>query len=143
MAYTKTVWENGDVITKEKLNNIENGISSVAPAMFEIQYTNDNRGMIINAIFQEIKDAFDSIRPIYCFLKSIQGDPSDDYMIYTIMFFTVVGLGYYQSNSDETLTNCTVATVDWSGLDDSNQSNNFITFHANSGNGYPLYYFPD
>ena len=28
MAYTKTVWENGDVITKEKLNNIENGIAN-------------------------------------------------------------------------------------------------------------------
>ena len=28
MAYIKTVWENGDVITKEKLNNIENGIAN-------------------------------------------------------------------------------------------------------------------
>lgn len=143
MAYTKTVWENGDVITKEKLNNIENGISSVAPAIFEIQYTNDSMGMTINAIFQEIKDAFDSNRPIYGVLKTTQGGSSDDYIIYTIMFFTIVGLGYYQSNSDGTLTNCTVATVNWYGLDDSNQSNNFITFHANDGNSYPLYHFPD
>ena len=28
MAYIKTVWENGDVITKEKLNNIEDGIAN-------------------------------------------------------------------------------------------------------------------
>ena len=26
MAYTKTVWKNGDIITAEKLNNIENGL---------------------------------------------------------------------------------------------------------------------
>lgn len=27
MAYEKTTWENGDIITAEKLNNIENGIA--------------------------------------------------------------------------------------------------------------------
>ena len=26
MAYKKTIWETGDIIIKEKLNNIENGI---------------------------------------------------------------------------------------------------------------------
>lgn len=26
MAYNKTEWQNGDVITAEKLNNMENGI---------------------------------------------------------------------------------------------------------------------
>ena len=26
MSYTKTNWQNGDIITAEKMNNIENGI---------------------------------------------------------------------------------------------------------------------
>lgn len=28
MSYTKTVWETGDTITSEKLNNAENGIEA-------------------------------------------------------------------------------------------------------------------
>lgn len=32
MAYTPTVWENGDVITAEKLNKAENGIAAAAAA---------------------------------------------------------------------------------------------------------------
>lgn len=28
MAYEKTTWQSGDVVTSEKLNNIENGIAS-------------------------------------------------------------------------------------------------------------------
>lgn len=29
MSYTANVWKDGDVITKEKLNNIENGIANI------------------------------------------------------------------------------------------------------------------
>lgn len=29
MAYSKTIWNTGDVITKEKLNKIENGIEGI------------------------------------------------------------------------------------------------------------------
>jgi len=28
MSYTKTVWQSGDVVTAEKLNNLENGVES-------------------------------------------------------------------------------------------------------------------
>ena len=28
MAYTKTTWNDGDVITKEKMNNLENGVKT-------------------------------------------------------------------------------------------------------------------
>ena len=30
MAYQKTTWQNGDIITAQKLNNIQNGIENVA-----------------------------------------------------------------------------------------------------------------
>ena len=29
MAYTKTTWNDGDVITKEKMNNLETGVETV------------------------------------------------------------------------------------------------------------------
>lgn len=30
MAYVKTTWNDGDIITKEKLNNLENGVEEVS-----------------------------------------------------------------------------------------------------------------
>lgn len=39
MAYTKTVWETGDVITAAKLNNAEDGIESHDPVIITGTYT--------------------------------------------------------------------------------------------------------
>ena len=39
MAYTKTVWETGDVITATKLNNAEDGIEAASPLV--ISTTNE------------------------------------------------------------------------------------------------------
>ena len=33
MAYTKTTWNDGDVITKEKMNNLEAGVEAVDKAI--------------------------------------------------------------------------------------------------------------
>lgn len=38
MSYTPTVWQNGDVITAEKLNHIENGIASQGTKEFLISH---------------------------------------------------------------------------------------------------------
>lgn len=35
MAYEKTTWQSGDVVTSEKLNNIENGIASLDYVILE------------------------------------------------------------------------------------------------------------
>lgn len=37
MAYTKTAWKNGDIITADKLNNIENGLSDLSNAYGDLQ----------------------------------------------------------------------------------------------------------
>lgn len=39
MAYVKTTWQTGDVITAEKLNNMEGGIEAVSPEAFEMLLT--------------------------------------------------------------------------------------------------------
>lgn len=36
MAYTKTNWQNGDVITAAKLNKMEQGVASIAHALYPI-----------------------------------------------------------------------------------------------------------
>lgn len=41
MAYNKTTWQNGDTITAEKLNNMENGIDSQPFIMLVGRYIDD------------------------------------------------------------------------------------------------------
>lgn len=37
MAYVKTTWETGDVITADKLNNMEGGIDDLQPVLLEAE----------------------------------------------------------------------------------------------------------
>lgn len=39
MNYEKTTWQNGDIITAEKLNNIENGIANISNKISTITFT--------------------------------------------------------------------------------------------------------
>ena len=44
MAYVKTVWETGDVITAEKLNNMEKGIEDMStPLVITVSTNADTR----------------------------------------------------------------------------------------------------
>lgn len=36
MAYNKTTWQTGDIVTSEKLNNIENGIANAGPLVVHV-----------------------------------------------------------------------------------------------------------
>lgn len=44
MAYVKNTWKDKDVITQEKLNNIENGIANVEDEISNIQLTPGPKG---------------------------------------------------------------------------------------------------
>lgn len=55
MSYVKTVWETGDVITAEKLNNLENGVESASGE--KIVGTIDTATGAANMTWNEIKDA--------------------------------------------------------------------------------------
>ena len=69
MSYTKTTWETGDVITAEKLNNIENGIeanetaiSQVGTSLMTVTYTYDSETKVstTQATFGEVLEAFEN-----------------------------------------------------------------------------------
>ena len=52
MAYEKTTWQSGDVVTSEKLNNIENGIANREPLICDVDETytlNQKAGDVWNA----------------------------------------------------------------------------------------------
>ncbi len=65
MAYEKQTWANGDLITAEKLNHMEDGIDeSSLIEDFKITLTTDSVASYANPVvdksFSEIKDAYDS-----------------------------------------------------------------------------------
>ena len=57
MAYTPTEWKNGDVITAEKLNKIENGIKDIPNDDFYITITYINE-VTMDKTFEEITEAY-------------------------------------------------------------------------------------
>lgn len=50
MSYEKTTWKKGDVITAEKLNNIENGIEANETAIGQIDTSGGGVGSYVNVL---------------------------------------------------------------------------------------------
>lgn len=50
MSYVKNTWVTGDVITAEKMNNIENGIEAISEQMEELPNDNSGTGLSTEAI---------------------------------------------------------------------------------------------
>lgn len=69
MAYTQTVWQDGDLITAEKLNNMEAGIGSAGGALI----INDNDGTL-DKTWQEIWDAAEAGKTIILRIVSVSSD---------------------------------------------------------------------
>lgn len=59
MSYTPTTWATGDVITEEKLNNIESGIlNAPGVAVFEFEViTNNNNQVVTDVTIEDVMDA--------------------------------------------------------------------------------------
>ncbi len=66
MSYEKTTWQNGDTITAEKLNKIENGIAANSFSVIPTTINNENK-MVLTKTWQELYDEFngDNIMIIY------------------------------------------------------------------------------
>lgn len=58
MAYTPTEWKTGNVITADKLNNMESGIVNANGSVFVVNFTRSESGKFIaDKTFQEIATA--------------------------------------------------------------------------------------
>lgn len=64
MSYNKTTWQTGDVITAEKLNNIEEGIENNRSLILNI-IPGEKEDTIIDCPIKNILDAFNAGTPIY------------------------------------------------------------------------------
>lgn len=63
MAYVKTTWQTGDVITAEKLNHAEGGIEAAEPVF--ITGTVDDGTIVLSEKYEDIKALYDAGRQIY------------------------------------------------------------------------------
>lgn len=69
MSYDKTVWNDGDVITAEKLNNIENGVEGANDGSSILQIGIENS--YLNKTWNEIKTAFENgVIPVVFYVNS-------------------------------------------------------------------------
>ena len=107
MAYTPTEWKNGDVITAEKLNNLEEGVQEVL--------TNDGGGRLIatpnhnnvlDKTWQQIYDAFPNVAieighregDIYLeAVSAISGNPTEN----TYTFWTEGQNNYFMATAPD------------------------------------------
>lgn len=60
MSYTKTTWETGDVITAQKLNNMETGIESGNSNILYVTISGSIGNYQSDKTFAEIKTAYDA-----------------------------------------------------------------------------------
>ena len=63
MSYVKNTWENGDVITAEKLNNMEDGISTAIESFIICHLNNETDALDVQA--GELFEAYQNGIPIY------------------------------------------------------------------------------
>ena len=55
MSYTKTTWVTGDIITADKLNNMENGIYGAYPLL--VTFTSDGDTTTLSCTYNQVKAA--------------------------------------------------------------------------------------
>lgn len=85
MSYNKTTWTNGDVITAEKLNHMEDGIASGGSGgvlVVSTVYDDDSGKTYLNKTFEEVKNFMLSGGMIWLsnygelvFVEGLEGDP--------------------------------------------------------------------
>ena len=76
--YKKTIWNSGDIITDEKMNNIINGMASTS-LTYQLPIILDNENIIINKSFDEILEL--SNQGIICyFLLDISAENNNNDM---------------------------------------------------------------
>lgn len=84
MAYQKTNWATGDVVTAEKLNNIESGIEDVGGGVLMVHVNFDETIGVpsLDKTWQEIYDAVEADKIVA--LKMMENLQEENYDEYTV-----------------------------------------------------------
>ena len=96
MGYTKNSWQSGDIITKAKLDNMEDGIAGAYPLVISVERGEDGDGdttWTMNHTYAEIAAAIAAGRLAYVYNVSDQLQ-----LVYDISNNTVSAYYFYGSN---------------------------------------------
>lgn len=115
MAYVKTTWETGDVITAEKLNNMEGGIEALQPMIVvktQIEENNTKAGnpeFTLDKTYTEIMTALQAGVTVFICLTDVDEFYRDmvvkaDYYQGVYEIVDTANVFYYSSTADGTLS---------------------------------------
>lgn len=96
-------WETGDVITAEKLNNIENGIAAASPLVCTIELV-DATPTVVGATYKSINDALSAGRIVYA-IDKLSGGIDATYIVDAIAYVEKYTVGFgsftFVSNTED------------------------------------------
>lgn len=117
MAYTKQTWNNGDIITADKLNHIEDGVEKNLEPLIVNCSDDGNSNTVFDKTFAEVRDAYFSGRAVLC------GGSGVNSAFYSVMGFYAGSDNAYQ---------ITVANGIYP-----------VIYTTDSENGYPSHHWTD
>lgn len=96
MSYIKNVWEDGQIITADKLNHMEDGIADSGSADFIITFsgTSYDGDAAADKTWAEITEAYNSGKRIRCQYSASNGDITE---LATLLKFSGDELNYVQA----------------------------------------------
>lgn len=125
MAYEPTTWQTGDIVTAEKLNKLENGVTNASSGcgggnlVATATYNETAQIYSLDKSWKEIKDAFDAKKIVMVYdgststehegatlanvwyLSTISSASSDETTTYGVIFWDINGYRYVFSSTDQ------------------------------------------
>ena len=74
MAYEKTTWQSGDVVTSEKLNNIENGIASLDYVILEPTVDTETGYLHLGKSYNDFLAYYNSNKLVYVKVQRVDSE---------------------------------------------------------------------
>lgn len=102
MSYTPTEWKNGDTITAEKLNKIEEGIEGASGVLIVTEIIDVERQVVLNKTWQEIYDAVFSGKQVFMQNSSDGIELIPLSKIYYLDSSSQYGVGFSNTNQYDT-----------------------------------------
>lgn len=102
MAYEKTTWQSGDVVTSAKLNNIENGIASLDYVIFEPTVDTETGYLHLGKSYNDLLAYYNSNKLVYVKTQRVNSVTHIESLILLLSNLTYDGdFGYSVMFGDE------------------------------------------
>lgn len=137
MSYNKTTWATGDIVTAEKLNNIESGIVNnnmyIVSIISNIDESTGEETVTLDKTWQEIFDATQTGRLVRFMQASVEEYPGVEESYYGFLYADSMSIGYgpVWDATEEKYINSYNIGLNLGGIGP-------VSFHAFDPNDYPV-----